>query len=132
MGAPPGVATIAPHPEGREGTSPATVSLFGEVAVIARRSGTDWYLGCMNGMKPRAFRVALDFLEEGRPYTATVRRVLPELDRRTRTRSIVLQLGDDRDELVAGQVRDESRARYVAIIEKLAGRGVEGIILGCT
>jgi aspartate racemase len=36
------------------------------------------------------------------------------------------------DELVAGQIRDESRARYLAIIEKLAARGAEGVILGCT
>jgi aspartate racemase len=36
------------------------------------------------------------------------------------------------DELVAGQIRDESRARFVAIINKLAARGVEGVILGCT
>jgi aspartate racemase len=36
------------------------------------------------------------------------------------------------DELVAGQVRDESRARYVDIIGRLAGRGAAGVILGCT
>jgi aspartate racemase len=35
-------------------------------------------------------------------------------------------------ELVAGQIRAESRAGYVAIINKLAERGAEGIILGCT
>jgi len=36
------------------------------------------------------------------------------------------------DELVAGQIRDESRAGFVAIIHKLAERGAEGVILGCT
>jgi len=36
------------------------------------------------------------------------------------------------DELVSGQVCDESRARFVAIIMKLAARGAEGVILGCT
>jgi aspartate racemase len=36
------------------------------------------------------------------------------------------------DELVANQIRDESRAGFVAIIDKLAERGAEGIILGCT
>ena len=35
-------------------------------------------------------------------------------------------------ELVAGQIRDESRAGFVAIIQKLAERGAEGVILGCT
>jgi aspartate racemase len=36
------------------------------------------------------------------------------------------------DELVAGQIRAESRARYVDIIKKLAARGAQGVILGCT
>jgi aspartate racemase len=36
------------------------------------------------------------------------------------------------DELVAGRIRDESRTRYVTIIKKLAARGAEGVILGCT
>ena len=36
------------------------------------------------------------------------------------------------DELVAGQIRAESQAGYVAIIHKLAERGAEGVILGCT
>jgi aspartate racemase len=36
------------------------------------------------------------------------------------------------DELVAGRIRDESRAGFVAIINKLAERGAEGVILGCT
>ena len=36
------------------------------------------------------------------------------------------------DELVAGQIRAESRARYVEIIKRLAARGAQGVILGCT
>jgi aspartate racemase len=36
------------------------------------------------------------------------------------------------DELVAGQIRDESRAGFVEVIGRLAGRGAQGIILGCT
>jgi aspartate racemase len=36
------------------------------------------------------------------------------------------------DELVAGQIRDESRAGFVTIINELAERGAEGVILGCT
>jgi aspartate racemase len=36
------------------------------------------------------------------------------------------------EELVAGQIRDESRDGYVAIIQKLAEQGAQGIILGCT
>ncbi len=36
------------------------------------------------------------------------------------------------DELVAGKIRAESRAEYLAIIERLATEGAQGIILGCT
>jgi aspartate racemase len=36
------------------------------------------------------------------------------------------------DELVAGQIHDESRDGYLAIICKLVERGAQGIILGCT
>jgi aspartate racemase len=36
------------------------------------------------------------------------------------------------DELVAGHIRSESRAGYVEIIQKLAARGAQGVILGCT
>ena len=36
------------------------------------------------------------------------------------------------DELVRGEVRDTSRARYLEIIEGLVATGAEGIIAGCT
>ena len=36
------------------------------------------------------------------------------------------------DELCLGVTRDESRRAYRAILQQLAGRGAEGIILGCT
>ena len=36
------------------------------------------------------------------------------------------------DELCLGVINEESRHRYVAVIEDLAGRGAEGVILGCT
>ena len=36
------------------------------------------------------------------------------------------------NELVAKQIRGESRAGFVAIIDRLAARGAEGVILGCT
>ncbi len=54
--------------------------------------------------------------------------------------AVLVPDGDDRayvnrviyDELVAGQIREEARAGFVAIIDKLAERGAEGVILGCT
>ena len=36
------------------------------------------------------------------------------------------------DELVVGDIRSESKARYVEIMQHLAARGAQGIILGCT
>lgn len=36
------------------------------------------------------------------------------------------------EELVAGRIREESRAEYLSIIGRLAERGAEGIVLGCT
>jgi len=36
------------------------------------------------------------------------------------------------DELVAGTIRDSSRKEFQAIIDELAERGAEGVILGCT
>lgn len=36
------------------------------------------------------------------------------------------------EELCQGQFTDESRQRYIAIIEQLAEQGAEGVILGCT
>ena len=36
------------------------------------------------------------------------------------------------DELVQGVVADESKAAYLAAIDRLAARGVQGIIAGCT
>lgn len=36
------------------------------------------------------------------------------------------------DELVLGLVRDESRAAYVDVVDRLVGQGAQGAILGCT
>jgi aspartate racemase len=36
------------------------------------------------------------------------------------------------EELCLGVVRDESRAAYVEVVDRLIAAGAEGIILGCT
>ena len=36
------------------------------------------------------------------------------------------------EELCAGEIRDESRSAHVRIIERLAARGAQGVVLGCT
>jgi alpha-glucosidase len=47
---------------------------IGEHIVFARqeRGSDDWYLGALTDEDPRELSVALDFLEEGRTYTATI------------------------------------------------------------
>ncbi|QWC85880.1 aspartate/glutamate racemase family protein [Nocardioidaceae bacterium] len=36
------------------------------------------------------------------------------------------------DELVRGEVREQSRDTYVAVVERLVARGAQGVVLGCT
>ena len=43
---------------------------IGQYAAIARRSGEDWFIGCMNSGRPRTLAIPLDFLAKGRQYTA--------------------------------------------------------------
>lgn len=52
--------------------------------------------------------------------------VVPEAAARERVDEIVF------DELVRDVISEESRAEYVAIMEKLVESGAEGIVLGCT
>lgn len=51
--------------------------------------------------------------------------LIPEVDR-TNLNGIIYE------ELCRGIVREESRRIYVSAIEKLAARGAEAVILGCT
>ena len=51
--------------------------------------------------------------------------LIPEVDR-TNLNGIIYE------ELCLGIVRDESRRTYVTAIERLAGRGAQAVILGCT
>ncbi|TGV04182.1 glycoside hydrolase family 97 protein [Flavivirga rizhaonensis] len=44
----------------------------GEYAIIARRSGDDWFVGALNGNTSRDIKLSLDFLEEGKNYEATI------------------------------------------------------------
>ncbi|HEX5026953.1 MAG TPA: glycoside hydrolase family 97 N-terminal domain-containing protein [Agriterribacter sp.] len=44
----------------------------GELAIVARKNGTNWYLGAITGNSPHHSSLKLDFLEEGRNYMATM------------------------------------------------------------
>lgn len=52
--------------------------------------------------------------------------IVPGADDRKRVNDVIYQ------ELVAGEIHDESRRAYIGIIQRLARRGAEGVILGCT
>jgi aspartate racemase len=52
--------------------------------------------------------------------------LVPEADDREYVNHVIY------DELVAGRIRGESRAGFVAVMDRLAARGAEGVILGCT
>ena len=45
---------------------------IGEYAVIARRCGENWFIGCMNSGKARTLNVPLDFLQPGKEYVAFI------------------------------------------------------------
>ncbi|MBW8041878.1 MAG: glycoside hydrolase family 97 protein [Planctomycetes bacterium] len=45
---------------------------IGEYAVMARRSGQNWFIGCMNSRQPRTFNVPLEFLAPGKKYIAHI------------------------------------------------------------
>ena len=56
---------------------------IGEYAVIARKSGESWFIGCMNGNERHTFDVPLDFLDKDRPYVAHIYSDDPDVLTRT-------------------------------------------------
>ncbi|PQO46200.1 glycoside hydrolase family 97 protein [Blastopirellula marina] len=61
-------------------------SKIGEYAVIARRSGDDWYVGAINANKDRELNLPLDFLAEGTAYRARAYRDDETLGTKTNVR----------------------------------------------
>ena len=59
---------------------------IGEYAVIARRSGDEWFVGCMNGGKARRLPLPLEFLDAGKTYTARIYSDDKSLKNRTKVR----------------------------------------------
>ncbi len=56
---------------------------IGEYAVIARRKGDQWFIGCMNGPEPHTFDVPLSFLDADRRYVAHIYSDDPAVPTRT-------------------------------------------------
>ncbi|MCC9604993.1 glycoside hydrolase family 97 protein [Blastopirellula sp. JC732] len=59
---------------------------IGEYAVIARRSGDDWYIGAINANQKREFSFPLDFLAADKTYQARSYRDDPTLNTKTKVR----------------------------------------------
>lgn len=133
-----------------------------DAAVTLERAGADFILVCTNTMHCLAHRITaatdIPLLHIAEPLGAAIRAagmkrvgllgtrftmeqpfyrdylsehfalevVVPGDDDRTTVHNIIY------DELVAGIVRDESRAAYTAVIERLVAEGAQGVILGCT
>ncbi len=87
-------------------------------AILARGMNTVGLLGTKFTMEKTFYQDAL----ARRGITILV----PDADDREYMNAIIY------DELVAGQIHDESRVGFVTIIKKLAEHGAEGVILGCT
>jgi len=104
----------------RAGVDVPVLSLLDAVgeAVLARGLKSVGLLGTQFTMEKSFYQDALAQMG------ITVR--VPDADDRAYVNGVIY------DELVAGQIRDESRAGFVAVIKKLAARGAEGVILGCT
>jgi len=87
-------------------------------AIQERGMETVGLLGTLFTMEQPFYREAL--AEKG------IRVIVPSADDRRRVNDVIYQ------ELVAGDIHDESRQAYVGIIQRLARRGAKGVILGCT
>lgn len=59
---------------------------IGEYAVIARRSGDEWFVGAMNANQPRTLEIPLEFLNAGRKYAASIYSDDPAAPTRTHVR----------------------------------------------
>ncbi|REA60930.1 alpha-glucosidase [Dyadobacter luteus] len=64
-------------------TTLVTDGVIGQYVTIARKSGEDWFVGSITNNDARTLTLSLDFLEEGKKYTASVYHDDPALTSRT-------------------------------------------------
>ena len=72
-------------------------SKIGTYAIIARRSGKNWFVGSFNAVQSRDVKVSFDFLPNGKKYTAHI--YSDDDSANTRT-----NVGIERREVTAGSV----------------------------
>lgn len=68
---------------------------IGAYATIARRSGSEWFLGLINAVHPRQASLSLDFLSAGQTYEATIYYDDPAVGTRTQVGVRRLQVTAD-------------------------------------
>ncbi len=78
------------------------------------------------GLLGTAFTMELDFYKDRISKQTQIDVVVPELHDRQIVHDIIYQ------ELCLGQVDDDSREVYLAIIERMRAENIDGVILGCT
>jgi len=87
-------------------------------AIVAAGVGTVGLLGTRFTMEEPFYRERLE--------ARGLQVVLPDADDRAIVNRVIY------DELVLGEVREESREQYRRVIRDLVSRGAQGVILGCT
>jgi len=78
------------------------------------------------GLLGTAFTMELDFYRKRISEQHEIDVVIPELHDRQMIHDIIYQ------ELCQGQIEDESREVYLAIIDRMRAQKIDGVILGCT
>ncbi len=78
------------------------------------------------GLLGTRFTMEEDFYKSRLTQKYGLEVIIPEADAREIVHRVIY------DELVVGEIRQNSKERYLDIIEQLAETGAEGIILGCT
>ncbi len=78
------------------------------------------------GLLGTRYTMEMDFLKNRLSERFGIETIIPDESDRDRVHTIIY------DELVKGQIKDDSRKTYLEIIDRLTANGAEGIILGCT
>ncbi len=78
------------------------------------------------GLLGTKFTMEGDFLKMRLAEKFGIETIIPDESDRETVHSVIY------NELVKGEIKDDSRRAYLAIIDKLKAAGAEGVILGCT
>ncbi len=62
-------------------------SSIGEFAVVARKSGNDWFLGALTASQPKELQLKTDFLDDNKNYIATICSYDPDISSPTNVKT---------------------------------------------